>query len=612
MSDNLYPRESITRAVKSLDGMWRFKIDRNNEGRSKNWNNGLTDTIPMAVPSSYNDIFTDKEQRDHCGDVWYETSFYVPDEWKTKVILVRFEAATHRAVAWLNGQKVTEHDGGYTPFSGKLNDYLQFGQVNKLVVVVNNELSRTTIPCGSVATYEDGSREVKPWFDFFNYSGLNRSVKLVALPQTYITDITVQTDFQGSQGVVDYQLTVNNSFSGEYHHRLFDADGKQVSESQGTKGQLLVDNVQLWKPGEGYLYTLVSTLMNGNTIVDEYRLPVGIRTVKVEGQQFLINGKPFYFKGFGKHEDSEFRGRGYDPVVNLRDFELLKWIHANSIRTSHYPYSEEFMQLADQQGLVIIDEAPAVGEFDLMNGGAGIAGAGTGNTSNNVKPFFDNDDVQTEGLAAHKQAVTELIQRDKNHPSVVMWSLANEPDTSQEASGNYFKQLFEFARPLDPQQRPLTFVNFMAAPYGKCHAHQYADVLCLNRYYGWYFMGGLQLRNAGALFSKELSGWSTENKPIIITEYGADTCAGVHKLPSVQWSEEYQLEYLDQQHQAFDACSAVVGEQMWNFADFQTWEGIIRVDGNKKGAFTRDRQPKMSAHYLRERWSKIPDFNHKN
>ena len=86
---------------------------------------------------------------------------------------------------------------------------------------------------------------------------------------------------------------------------------------------------------------------------------------------------------------------------------------------------------------------------------------------------------------------------------------------------------------------------------------------------------------------------------------------GLHKLPSVQWSEEYQVEYLDQQHHAFDTCDALVGEQMWNFADFQTWEGIIRVDGNKKGAFTRNRQPKMSAHHLRKRWSEIPDFNHK-
>ncbi|MET4822411.1 glycoside hydrolase family 2 TIM barrel-domain containing protein, partial [Endozoicomonas lisbonensis] len=225
--------------------------------------------------------------------------------------------------------------------------------------------------------------------------------------------------------------------------------------------------------------------------------------------------------------------------------------------------------------------------------------------------FFERPEVQNEGMEAHKDAIRELFKRDKNHACVVMWSLSNEPDTSQEASDAYFKEVFAYARDLDPQNRPLTFVNFMLAPYGKCHAHQYADVICLNRYYGWYMMGGIEMDNAGEAFAKELAGWATENKPVVITEYGADTMAGIHKLPSVQWSEEYQCEYLDQQHYAFDSCPAVVGEQMWNFADFQTWEGIMRVDGNKKGAFTRDRQPKMSAHHLKRRWDKIDDFGYK-
>lgn len=92
------------------------------------------------------------------------------------------------------------------------------------------------------------------------------------------------------------------------------------------------------------------------------------------------------------------------------------------------------------------------------------------------------------------------------------------------------------------------------------------------------------------------------NKPFLFTEYGADTDAGVHKLPSVQWSEEYQCEYLTMQHEVFDMFEAVVGEQVWNLCDFQTGEGIMRVDGNKKGVFTRDRQPKAAAYVLKERW----------
>ena len=215
----------------------------------------------------------------------------------------------------------------------------------------------------------------------------------------------------------------------------------------------------------------------------------GIRTVLVSGSKFLINGEPFYFKGFGKHEDCEYRGRGYDPVVMLRDFELLDWIGANSVRTSHYPYSEEFMQMADRKGLVVIDETPAVGMFDLMMNFI-MAGMGAGHTE-----FFDREDVKTETLANHKRAIEELVQRDKNHPCVVMWCLANEPDTAQEASRPYFEQVFTHARGLDTQHRPLTFTNFMRAPFGKCKVHDFADVILLNRYYGRY--PGFRLQEIG-------------------------------------------------------------------------------------------------------------------
>ena len=614
MTAFLYPQETVSRRVVDISGLWKFKVDTHHEGRNDGWKEGLKDTTDMAVPSSYNDIYTDKALRDHAGDVWYQTEFVVPKEWQNLDVLIRFGSATHRAIVWVNGEEVASHEGGYMPFAGKLNDVVKFGQKNTVVVVVNNELSETTIPCGCVKQHDDGVREVKPWFDFFNYSGLHRPVKLLALPKQRITDITVVTDFEGSLGKVNFDIEADIPAGATLSAKLYDAEGEQVSQKEGTQGELLVDNVNLWQPGKGYLYTLEASIEKDGEILDQYPLEVGIRTVKAEGTKFLINNEPFYFKGFGKHEDSDHRGRGYDPVVNLRDMELLDWIGANSIRTSHYPYAEEFMQLADRRGLVIINETPAVGQINLLPFGGDMGGAfamlGSGG-STKVQSFFELDQVKGQGMENHKDAVRELIQRDKNHASVVMWSLSNEPDTTHDAAADYFGEVFDYARSQDPQNRPMTFVNVLIAPHGKCKAAQHADVICLNRYYGWYMMGGYEMRNAGKAFSAELSAWSTEGKPIVITEYGADTMAGVHKLPSVQWSEEYQIEYLDQQHEAFDSCEALIGEQMWNFADFQTWEGIMRVDGNKKGAFTRNRQPKMSAHYLKARWEKIEDFGYK-
>jgi beta-glucuronidase len=145
----------------------------------------------------------------------------------------------------------------------------------------------------------------------------------------------------------------------------------------------------------------------------------------------------------------------------------------------------------------------------------------------------------------------------------------------------------------------------MFAPYGKDRLHRYADVLMLNRYYGWYRHTG-DLVAAEAALQAELEGWATEGKPIIVTEYGADAVAGLHQVVPMPWSEEYQVEFLEMNHRVFDRVDAVVGEHVWNFADFATGPGTARVDGNRKGVFTRDRRPKAAASTLRRRWRGQP------
>jgi beta-glucuronidase len=277
----------------------------------------------------------------------------------------------------------------------------------------------------------------------------------------------------------------------------------------------------------------------------------------------------------------------------IHDFELFEWIGANSFRTSHYPYSEDVLDYADRHGIVVIDETAAVGLN--MGLGGGIFGAQGYVT-------FSAETINDASREVHAQAIRELVTRDRNHPSVVMWSIANEPESDTAAAEEYFRPLFELTRRLDPS-RPVGFVNVMLAPYGKCRVSQFADVLMLNRYYGWYVDPG-DLPVAELKWEEELRGWASENKPIIITEYGADTYPGLHSVAAQPWTEEYQVAYLDMNHRVFDRIDAVVGEQVWNFADFATTSGVMRVGGNKKGVFTRDRQPKAAAHALRRRWRK--------
>ena len=194
--------------------------------------------------------------------------------------------------------------------------------------------------------------------------------------------------------------------------------------------------------------------------------------------------------------------------------------------------------------------------------------------------------------------------RDRNHACVVAWSLLNEPETTDPHARPYLEAVFARARALDPQRRPCTYAGLMSAQPGRDTCVDLCDVVSLNRYYGWYVFGGFELADAEAALRTELDKWAELglDRPFLFTEYGADTLE-THKLPSVMWSEEYQAEFLEMTHRVFDAYDFVVGEQVWAFADFATGEGILRADGNRKGVFTRQRQPKTAAHWLRRRWT---------
>jgi beta-glucuronidase len=590
----LRPQDNAVRERKSLNGIWQFALDGAAEGRTEGWFAGpLANARPMAVPASFNDLAADAAIRDYFGDVWYQTVVQVPRGWAGRRIVLNFESATHRATVWVNDTQVGSHEGGYTPFEFDVSDQVQPGEPARITVLINNTLSFQSIPPGVIEDTPDGKKQ-RYFHDFFNYSGLHRSVWLSATADAHLTDLTVTTTLAGANGGVEYRVETENADGTTVRAILRDAAGLQVATGEGPSAALTVENVHPWSPGHGYLYDLEVQLVDASAVVvDSFHQKVGVRTVKIDGTKFLINGEPFYFTGFGKHEDIAVIGKGHNDAFMVHDFELLKWIGANSFRTSHYPYSEDVLDYADREGIVIIDETAAVGLN--MGLGGGIFGS-QGYTT------FSADTINEATREVHAQAIRELVTRDKNHPSVVIWSIANEPESDTEGAENYFRPLFDLTRELDPS-RPVGFVNVMLAPHGKCRVSQFADVLMLNRYYGWYVNTG-ELGAAEIAWEAELTGWATEGKPIIITEYGADTYPGMHSLTPTPWTEEYQVDYLDMNHRVFDRIDAVVGEQVWNFADFQTTSGIMRVGGNKKGVFTRDRQPKSAAFALRRRWRK--------
>ena len=597
----LYPITTDSRAIIDLNGVWSFKLDLGNGFEEKWYESELTDSIPMAVPASYNDVGVTGDIRNHVGWVWYERDFSVPKLLLSQRVVLRFGSVTHTGKVYVNGKLVTEHKGGFTPFEAEINQFLQSGS-NRLTVAVNNIVDETTLPVGTYTEKEvAGLGKVvrnSPNFDFFNYAGIHRPVKVYTTPHTYVKDVTVITDVVNGTGHVRYE--VERVGDANIRTSVVDESGAVVAQSTDVHGILDIKNVRLWEPLNSYLYTLKVELLREDNVIDVYEQPFGVRTVEVKDAKFLINGRPFYFKGFGKHEDFAVHGRGFDEAVNVLDFKLMKWIGANSFRTSHYPYSEELMRLADREGFVIIDEVPAVGVH--LNFAAALFGSREKRNTWEHIQTFDH----------HRTVIEELIARDKNHPSVVMWSIANEPASEEEGAYEYFKPLVELAKECDPQKRPVTIVTHQWSTPETCQVADLVDVLALNRYYGWYVESG-DLETAKSRLRDEFNGWSGRcpGKPIVMTEYGADTVAGLHDVDAVMFTEEYQVAFLRANHEVFDQFDNFVGEQVWNFADFGTSQGVMRVQGNKKGIFTRDRKPKYAAHELRTRWMSIPDFDYK-
>lgn len=592
----LYPVMNQYRFDQKLDGLWDFQFDEAAQGDAQGWpENGLSAAIQMPVPASFNDFFTDKASREYTGDFWYAKRVFVPSTLKGRTIALRFGAATHRAVVYVNGQEIRRHEGGFLPFTADITAEVKFDQENLVVVKLNNELHRDALPAGDTAVLKNGKKMAKPFFDFYNYSGLNRSVHLLALPQDRVTDYTVTTSLVGQTAHVAYRVTTSQA-TAQVTVTLQDVDGTVVSTGHGRQGDLVVDQPHLWNVRAAYLYTLHIQLTTADQVVDEYHDQIGLRTVKIEGHQILVNGKPVYLKGFGRHEDSIYAGRAFDLNVEKRDFELMKWMGANSFRTSHYPYDEEVYRFADREGFLIIDEVPAVG-FKMA------AASFLGGLD---QSFFDGD-WTTALYQKHLDQITDMIHRDKNHPSVLAWSLLNEPDTSSKSAVPYFEKLFHDTKDLDPDQRPRTFTLNEDDTFETSYCKQFPDFYLLNRYPGWYHKWGYEISDGEAGLRAELDQWQASDidKPVVFSEFGADTEPGLHKLPSVMWSEEYQIELLQMFDRVFDSYDFIRGEQPWNLADFQTVEGNMRVNGNKKGLFTRDRQPKAAAFYLRQRWHQI-------
>lgn len=597
MESALYPIQNKYRFNTLMNGTWKFEADPNSVGLDERWNKELPDPEEMPVPGTFAELTTKRDRKYYTGDFWYQKDFFIPSFLKEKDLYIRFGSVTHRAKVFINGKEVGQHEGGFLPFQVKISDYIQYDQANRITVLVNNELSEKAIPCGTEEILDNGQKLAKPYFDFFNYSGIMRNVWLLALPQNQIINFKLNYQLANNKAAITYNIEANNK--AEFKVTLLDNKKEVARVTSKNTGSLTIKNPHLWSLNDPYLYKIKIEMLEDEKTIDEYSDQIGIRTIKIVNDKILFNNHPIYLKGFGKHEDFNVLGKAVNESIIKRDYECMKWIGANCFRSSHYPYAEEWYQYADRYGFLIIDEVPAVGLNRSITNFLNV-------TNSNQSHFFASKTVP-ELKKVHEQEIKEMIDRDQRHPSVIAWSLFNEPESTTQESYDYFKDIFAFARKLDPQNRPYTGTLVMGSGPKVDKLHPLCDFICLNGYYGWYVAGGPEIVNAKKMLEDELDGWQNLklNKPFIFTEFGADTLSSSHRLPDEMWSQEYQNEYYQMYFDVFKKYPFIYGELVWNFADFKTSEGIMRVGGNDKGIFTRDREPKDIAFTLKKRWQQL-------
>ena len=588
----LYPIQNSVRNKLDLSGIWDFKCDPDLAGEANGWANGLTGARPMAVPGSWNEQYEDLFG--YLDLAWYVKKVYVPSCWRGQRVFVRVGSAVYLSTVYLNGVKIGTHEGGHLPFAFEITDKIKWGEENIIAISVENELKPNRVPSGNMPGSDMSMfmSTPKTTYDFYPFAGIHRPVVLYSVPQTYIEDVTAVTTIE-PEAQVKVTVKLNAAVSGKGSVQLVGGDAVFKADLAFANGvaaaTLTVPGAHLWSDKDPYLYDLTVASED-----DSYSLKVGIRTIAVDGGKVLLNGQPVKLNGFGRHEDFIASGKGLNLPLVVKDYQLMRWTGANSYRTSHYPYSEEEMQVADREGFLIIDEIPA------------------------VSLQMADEANAPERLRMCLQQIEEMIARDKNHPAVVMWCVANEPMPKGFAVGAmgesnlsmeevnvpgkvFLETEIARARELDPT-RLVTIVTVMGGPQTWM---EQCDVVCMNRYWGWYTLGG-QLDIARQKLAEELDQvWKRWGKPIIMTEFGADTVPGFHGHPNVMWTEEYQADYIRFHLEVADAREFVAGMQVWNFADFAAVQSLMRVGGiNHKGIFTRIRTPKMAAYVLREFWVK--------
>lgn len=498
--------------------------------------------VPGDWNTQRNDLFF------YEGTVWYKKSFQYYLK-KNKRTFIHFAAVNYEAIVYLNGKKIGKHTGGFTPFNFEITSLLNDGE-NFVVVKVDNKRVRDGVPTLNT--------------DWWNYGGITRDVNIINVPSEFIQDYFIQLDPISNNKIFGW-IKLNGASSAGREIKI------KIPEIGFEKSYKTDENsiarfnfsayVDLWSPERPKLYN-VEIETDSDKISDK----IGFRKIEVKGTDILLNDKPIFLRGISIHEESPITGGRANSEKDAEKLLLsAKELGCNYVRLAHYPHNEYMTRLADKLGILIWSEIPVYWTI-----------------------LWDNSNTYELAL----QQLTEMITRDKNRASIIIWSMANETPRSEKRL-NFLKKLISEARNLDPTRlisaaTELTYKDSTITIDDPLS--EYLDVIGANEYIGWYF---------GSI--NEINKYLWENnykKPLIISEFGGGALFGMHGDESTRWTEEFQNAIYREQLKMLSKVDFLKGMSPWilydfrsprrhlkNIQDFYNRKGLISNDGNKKEAF---------------------------
>jgi beta-glucuronidase len=537
------------------DAYWNTDVQANKTEKKEH---GYIDKYTLNVPGDWN--HQQPEFTFYEGTIWYKKSFDLEKRASGSKYFLYFAAVNYRADVYLNGKKLGMHKGGFTPFNFEVPPALLKEKDNFLVVKADNKRHADEVPTLNT--------------DWWNYGGITREVKLIEVPSVFIQDFVLQLKkistgkAPGKNPEVEGWVKFNEApaagetITVEIPELKFKKE--IVSSGQTTALNFKLPKVQLWSPETPKLYTVTIRTKNDHT-ADR----IGFRTIEAHGTQVLLNGKPVFMRGISIHGEipQEMR-RAYSEEDAAQLLHQSIELGCNMVRLAHYPHDEKITRLADSLGILVWSEIPVYWTID-----------------------FSSEEV----LGKAKTQLTEMITRDHNRASVIIWSVGNETPISPSRT-NFMHNLLNRARELDNTRMvsaalevnysALNDKNIIDDPLG-----EFVDLVAFNEYLGWY--GGLPDKC-------RTTSWDTPyNKPLFISETGGDAKGGFHADSLTRFSEEYQEWYYKEQIAMIKRMPAkFVGISPWVLADFRSprrnnpyyqegWnrKGFYDDKGNKKKAF---------------------------